>query len=147
MSRATPKMRDFAERLIAYEAKENKSAETRTPAACLVGEKLRPQLAALMGNVGFHALLSRALALANAEVPWLRAVHAKADGSFEGLDKLELDPQEIFEGCVVLLAQLLGLLVAFIGEHLTLRLVREVWSKLSLNNLDFSEGDKNEKTK
>jgi hypothetical protein len=63
------------------------------------------------------------------------------------LDKLELDPQEIFEGCVVLLAQLLGLLVAFIGEHLTLRLVREVWSKLSLNNLDFSEGDKNEKTK
>jgi hypothetical protein len=28
---------------------------------------------------------------------------------------------------------LLGLLVAFIGEDLTLRLVREVWSKLSLD--------------
>jgi predicted transglutaminase-like cysteine proteinase len=57
-----------------------------------------------MGNVGFRALLSRAL----------------------------------------LLAQLLGLLVAFIGEDLTLRLVREVWPKLSLNDLDLGTGDKNE---
>ena len=140
-------MRDFAERLIAYETRENKSSETKTPAACLVGEKLRPHLATLMGNVGFRALLSRALALANAEVPWLRAVHVKADGTFEGLDELgtQVDPDEIFEGCVVLLAQLLGLLVAFIGEDLTLRLGREVWPKLSLDNFDFGKGDKNEK--
>ena len=149
MSRATPKTRDFAERLIAYETRENRSSETKTPAACFVGEKLRPHLATLMGNVGFRALLSRALALANAEVPWLVAVHVNADGSFEGLDKLgaQVDPDEIFEGCVVLLAQLLGLLVAFIGEDLTLRLVREVWPKLSLNDLDLGTGDKNEKAK
>ena len=137
-------MRDLSQCLIAYETRGNKSSETKTPAACLVGEKLRPHLATLMGNVGFRALLSRALALANAEVPWLRAVHVKADGSLEGLDELEaqVDPDEIFEGCVVLLAQLLGLLVAFIGENLTLRLVREVWPKLSLNDLDFGKGDK-----
>ncbi len=93
-----------------------------------------------MGNVGFRALLSRALALANAEVPWLCAVHVKSDGSLEGLDELEaqVHPQEIFEGRVVLLAQLLGLLVALIGENLTLRLVREAWSKLSFNDLDFN---------
>jgi hypothetical protein len=128
-------MRDLAERLVAYETKANKSSKTKTLAAFLVGEKLRPDLAALMGSVGFRALLSRALALANAEVPWLRAVHVKADGSFEGLAELEaqVDPEEIFEGGIVLLAQLLGLLVAFIGEDLTLRLVREVWSKLSLD--------------
>ena len=139
MSRTTPKLRDVSDRLIAYETRENKSSETKTPAACLVGEKLRPHLATLMGNVGFRALLSRALALANAEVPWLRAVHVNADGSFEGLDELgaQVDPDEIFEGCVVLLAQLLGLLVAFIGENLTLRLVREVWPKLSLNDVDL----------
>jgi hypothetical protein len=142
-------MRDFAKRLIAYETRENKSFETNTPAACLVGEKLRPHLATLMGNVGFRALLSRALALANAEVPWLRAVHVNADGSFEGLDELgaQVEPDKIFEGCVVLLAQLLGLLVAFIGEDLTLRLVREVWPPLSLNNFDFGKGYKNEKAK
>jgi hypothetical protein len=142
-------MRDFAKRLIAYETRENKSFETKTPAACLVGEKLRPHLATLMGNVGFRALLSRALALANAEVPWLRAAHVNADGSFEGLDELgaQVEPDKIFEGCVVLLAQLLGLLVAFIGEDLTLRLVREVWPPLSLNNFDFGKGYKNEKAK
>jgi hypothetical protein len=38
-------MRDFADRLIAYETRGNKSSETKTPAACLVGEKLRPHLA------------------------------------------------------------------------------------------------------
>ena len=149
MSRATPKMRDFAERLIAYETTKNKSSETKIRAAFLVGEKLRPQLAALMGNVGFCALISRALALTSAEVPWLRALHVNADSSFQGLDEFgaQVDPDEIFKGRVVLLAQLLGLLVAFIGEKLTLRLVREVWPKLSLNDVDLGTRDKNEKAK
>jgi hypothetical protein len=60
------------------------------------------------------------------------------------LDELgpQVGPDEIFEGRVVLLAQLLGLLVAFIGELLTLRLVRDVWPKLSLNDLDFGKEEK-----
>ena len=149
MSRAIPKLQDFAERLIAHEMIGNNSSETKTPAACRAGEKLRPQLATLMGNIGFRALLSRALALANADVPWLRAVHVKTDGSFEGLEELgaQIDPDEFFEGCVGLLSHLLGLLVAFIGEELTLRLVREVWPELSPNDLVFGKGDKHEKAK
>jgi hypothetical protein len=137
-------MRDFAERLIAYETKGNRSSETKPAAVFLVGEKLRPHLAMLMGNVGFSALLSRALVLATAEVPWLRAVHVKADGSLEGLGGLgaQVSPAEIFEARVVLLAQLLGLMVAFIGERLTLSLAREMWPKLPLNDLDFGNGDK-----
>jgi hypothetical protein len=137
-------MRDFAERLVAYETRGNKSSKTTPPVAFLVSEKLRPHLATLMGNVGFSAILSRALVLANAEIPWLRAVHVKADGSFEGLDELgmQVGPAEIFEGRVVLVAQLLGLLVAFIGESLTLRLVREVWPKLPLDSVDFGKGEK-----
>jgi two-component sensor histidine kinase len=117
-------MRDFAERLIAYETKGNKSSETKTAAFLLVGEKMRLHLTAFMGNVGFRARLSRALALANAEVPWLHAVHVKADGSFGGLDELgaQVEPEKIAEGGVVLFAQLLGLLVTFIGGSLTLRL-------------------------
>ena len=139
-------MRDFAERLIAYETKGNKSSETKTAAVFLVGEKLGLHLATFMGKVGFSALYSRALVLANAEVPWLRAVHVKADGSLGGLDALgaQVNPAEIFEGKVVLLAQVLGLLVAFIGGSLTLRLMREIWPKIPLNDLDFGNGDKNE---
>lgn len=74
MSSAPQKMRDFAERLIAYETSGNKSSKTEIPTACLIIDKLRPQLATLMGNIGFRALLSRTLALANPEFPWLRAV-------------------------------------------------------------------------
>ena len=97
-----------------------------------------------MGNTGFHALLMRALSLANTEDPSLRSVRVKADGSLEGLEELQAQGNtvEIAEGSVVLVAQLLGLLVAFIGEHLTLQMVREVWPKLSLNDLDFEKGDR-----
>ena len=141
-------MRDFAERLIAYETRGNKPSKT-TPAIFLVGEKLRLHLTTLMGNVGFRALLSRALALASAEVPWLHVVHVKADGSFGGLDELgtQVGPEKIAEGSVVLHAQLLGLLVALIGGSLTLRLVREMWPKIPLNDSDFGNGDKNENPK
>src|SRR5665213_34536 len=96
MSRATPRMRDFAERLVVYEAKGNRSSVTKTPVACLVIDKLRPQLATLMGNIGFRALLSRTLALSNTEFPWLRAVHVKAEGSLEAVSYTHLTLPTIY---------------------------------------------------
>jgi hypothetical protein len=144
MSRATPQMRTFANRLIIHETGGTKFSETKIQAAFHVCEKLRPHLASLMGTGGFRALLSRALALANAEVLWLRAVHVRSDGSLEGLEELhaQLDPAKLAEGGIVLLAQLLGLLAAFIGDNLTLGLIREVWPKVQLNDLDLESGRK-----
>jgi hypothetical protein len=139
MSQTNPQMRDIAERLIAYETEGNRLSRTRTPAGFPVCEKLRPHLGTLMGSIGFNALLSRALARAEAEVPSLRTVQVKADGSLAGIDKLEAqaDPEELAKGSVVLVAQLLGLLVAFIGENLTLRIVCDVWPNLALNDLNW----------
>ena len=136
-------MRDLAELLIAYETSGKKSSATKIAAVFPVIARLRPHLASLMGNTGFLALLLRAQARAERDVPSLRAVQVKADGSLEGLDELEaqVGRDKFFEGRVVLLAQLLGLLVAFIGEHLTLRLVGEIWPKLQLNDLDFDIGN------
>jgi hypothetical protein len=144
--RRTRQMRDFAEQIIAYETGEIESSGTYAPVAFPVSDKLRQHMASIMGTTGFRALLARALKLADAEVPLLCAVQVRADGSLEGLDKLEVqaDPQELAEGRVVLLAELLGLLVVFIGEILTLRLVREVWPQLPLNDLDFVKGDGND---
>ena len=135
-------MRDFAKHLMAHDALRNKSSEAKTPAAFHVADRLRPHLATLMGNGGFRALLSRALALANEDVPWLRAVHVKADGTLEGLEELhaELDPADFLEGRVTLLTQLLGLLVAFIGPGLTSRLVGETWPQMSPDDTDFGNG-------
>jgi hypothetical protein len=141
-------MLDFAKRLMSHEKLRNNSSDTSTPDAFPVVDRLRPHLATLVGNDGFRALLARALALANAEVSWLRAVNVTADGTLEGLEASHvLEPVELLEGRVVLLAQLLGLLTAFIGPSLTLRLVGEIWPKISLAGVDFAHGDKNEKSK
>ena len=127
-------MRDIAERLIALEAPRKKSSGPR--GAFEAVEKLHRKLATLMGNTGFRALLSRALARAEEDVPSLRALRVEADATLGGVAEFEahLDPAEIAEGRVVLLTHLLGLLMAFIGEGLTLRLAREVWPTLDVND-------------
>jgi hypothetical protein len=137
-------MRSIAQRLIKYETPGNDSSETTDTATFQVTERLRPHLATLMGNGGFRALLARALVLARAEVSWLRAVQVNADGTLEGLatPHARLTPAEFREGRVVLLAQLLGLLVAFIGPGLTARLVGEIWPQLAADKVDFGNGDK-----
>ena len=113
----------------------------RTEPSFFAGEKLRPHLVTLMSNVGTSALMSRALVLSCVEIPWLSTVRVKADGSMEGLDKLavRMHSEEFRQGRVILLAQLLGLMVALIGERLTLWLVAEAWPELSPHNLDFGE--------
>ena len=118
----------------------------KAPVAFHCCEKLRPRLATLMRDAGFRALLSRALA--SSEVRWLHGVYVKADGSLEELEELhvQLAPDECSEARVVLLAQLLGSLVAFIGEDVTLRLVREVWPNNPINDLDFGKEGKYEQT-
>jgi hypothetical protein len=149
MSRASPKLRHFAKRLTVSERKANTASEIKTPPAFQVCEKLRAHLGTFMGAAGFRELLSCALPRAQAEVPWLGAVHVKADGALDGVEELNAkrNPSEMFEGGVVLVAQLLGLLVAFIGQDLTLRFVSEVWPDVPLDDLAFSRGDKNENTK
>ena len=133
-------MRNVAERLIAYEAKESKSSRTPPSADFAVIVKLRSPFATLMGDGGFRALLSRALALTHGEIPELRAVTLKADGSVElqeSTEKSSAHRELIAQGRLVLLAHLLGLLVAFIGENLTLQLLLEIWPKLSNNAFDL----------
>jgi hypothetical protein len=138
MRPTSPKLRRFAQRLLALEAESGKIAEGNGSAAFCVNEKLRRPLSILAGVAGFRSLLSRALALANDEVRWLKAVHVKADGSLEGLESLhgKLSPKEIAQGEAVLIAQLVGLLVTFIGETLTVRLMQDVWPEITARDLN-----------
>jgi hypothetical protein len=132
----------FAERLIACEATGKTAPKATASAAFPIPEKLRQHLAMLTGKGGFRALLSRALVLASQEVSWLRALRVEEEGALGGLEDLPSPPApgELFEARVVLLAHLLGLLVAFIGENLTLRLMREVWPEGSLDDLHLAAG-------
>ena len=137
-----PTLTELAKRLLADEALADKRSSASQPAAFRVCEKLRQPLGQLLGVAGFRALFSRALALANEEVPWLRALHIKADGTLEGLGELEaeLDEDGIESGELVLVARLLELLVTFIGPALTLRFIQDVWPKASFDDLDFGKG-------
>jgi hypothetical protein len=123
-----PETLDLARRILAFEAMEGKRSEPIQSAAVLVYEKLRLHLCALAGVAGYQALLSRALTLAKAEAPTLSAVQVTADGYLQGLSELapQIGKDQAQEGEVVLLAQLLGLFLSFIGEALTLQLVQDV---------------------
>jgi hypothetical protein len=124
MNTTTPAIEDLARRLIAFEA-------TREPSDGPVGATsracgaLRGPLAKFVGMAGFNSLLSRALAIAKAEIPSLGLIRVRPDGSLEGLEGVEQD--QVADAGAVVVAQLLGLLETFIGKPLMLRLVHDAW--------------------
>jgi hypothetical protein len=139
MSHTPDRLLYFAQRLN-FESKGKSLPHEKMPTSIPAIDKRRPHHASLTGNAGFQALLSRALALALAlaarEIPWMASLQVKVDGTLEGFGQMEkkISHEEIASGCEVLLALLLGLLVDFIGEFLTLGLVREVWPRLPLDD-------------
>ena len=136
-------MRVIAKRIVDAAAPRATTSKTKRAAAELAAAKLRPHLANLMGSAGFRALLLRSLAMAGAELPWLRAVAVKGDGTLEGLDtpNAPVSAGDYSRGNVLVLAILLSLLVAFVGESLTLKLIRDVWPDQSFADLDSGTGD------
>jgi hypothetical protein len=88
--------------------------------------------------------MARAKALAAAEVPWLDSVQVRADGSLEEFDAAssQQGTQQALAAGVAIVAQLLGLLVTFIGEPLTLHLVRDAWPNQSVTGTDAGTGEK-----
>ena len=142
-------MRSIAGQLRAAESPGNISADLEDPAAYRATDKLRLHLSMLIGRGGFQALLARALVLAIAEVPWLASVKVLVDGELDGLAAAQTgrDVHDFAHGEIVLLAQLLGLLVAFIGPALTLRLIGQIWPQVTLDDADFGNTAANEKAK
>jgi hypothetical protein len=141
MNRATPKMREVSKALMAHDTSIKKTSAGNVFPAFAIVEKLRPQLANLMGNGGFRALLSRALVLSKEEVTWLTQVQVSESGTLEVLERpgVPLAESEFLEGNEIIVAQLLGLLGAFIGMTLTLQQVKEVWPGFPLSILAYGE--------
>ena len=76
------------------------------------------------------------MVLATAEVGWLKVVRVQDDTTLQGFQEAaqQQPAKAVTLGSTVLLAQLLGLLVTFIGEALTLRLVQDVWPGVHWEN-------------
>jgi len=141
----SPRMREFAEQLIAFEAAANNGLEPSMPAMIRVFEALRKPIGKLAGSSGFRVLLARALVLAKGHVPSLSEVYVEPDGSLKGLSKFfsNEDP----ETGVVLTAQLLGLLATFIGEGLMLRLLLDVWPTFTVPATEPSRATEHDRTR
>jgi hypothetical protein len=120
-------IRAWAQRLLAVEAANKSASDVDGHEVLRVFEKLRLSLTQFVGADGFTALMRRALALARAEVPSLQTAKVTAEGRQEGIEKHAVDAKDDVEAATAITAHLLGLLVTFIGEPLTLRLMRDVW--------------------
>ena len=112
---------------------ENIHAVTR------VCDKLRRPFATLAGVAGFRSLLARALTLAKQESPDLGGWEVKSDGSLEGLNG------EAAPSGAVLIAHLIGLMMTFIGESLTMQLVHDVWPDLPRSEINLEGTNQNER--
>lgn len=123
MDTATPAIRDFARRVIALEAARDGLPGMPAGGAGRVSDRLRGPLARLGGTAGYRSLLSRALALAKAEVASLNPVRIRDDGSLEGFD----GDFPGGDGEAAVVAHLLGLMATFIGEPLMRQLVLDLW--------------------
>jgi hypothetical protein len=148
-------MRDLAQRLLDYEAFEAKASEPGESTTILVYEKLRQGLGEFAGVAGFLSLASRALALARTEAPSLSAARISADGALTGLGQVpgefecQIDnhkdqaaEQSGGEGGIILISSLLGLLLIFLGEALTLSLLRVTWPGAALDDSNSENGRK-----
>jgi hypothetical protein len=141
-----PEMRDLAHRLLTYEAVAGKTSESKDAAILRVYEKLRQSLVEFVGVAGFQSLASRALTLATPEAPSLSEARVTADGSLQGLGEIEtqidIDKDRAGEGGIILIARLLGLLRVFLGEALTLSLLRNAWPGEAFDDRNAGNGRK-----
>jgi hypothetical protein len=122
------KTRDLARSLVASEAVSDSSSAQSEPVTVRVYERLRRQLGAPVGADGFQSLAIRALALAKSEFPRLKSVQVMANGALRGFNEVErrTNPDEDGEGGIILIAELLGLFLAMLGETTTLRLIEDL---------------------
>ncbi len=140
MKQAAPAAQDLARRLLTLEAGADNALVVH--ALLRTFEKLRVNLTKMIGGAGFQALLTRALALAQLEAAWLTAVQVEPKGMLAGFEENAhaQSPEEAMEGGTVLLAQILGLLILFVGEALTFHILHDIWSEIPWENKSGVEG-------
>jgi len=138
MSTASPALQTLARQLLASALGHAPTPTGDADQAVRACAKLRGPLTKLAGAAGFASLLARALVLAQRQAPALAGLRVGADGVLERPPENPQDSntaESARQGGVILVTELLGLLVTFIGTPLTLRLVQEAWPEASIKSL------------
>ena len=127
----TPALRQLALKALTERAGSAAGAGALAAAAQRAYDDLARVSAPLIGQVGVDSLTGRTLYLAQRKYPWL--VHTREPDQWKGpfaqivfcLERQ--DPAVATEAASAVLTILTGLLVTFIGEPLTARLLRKAW--------------------
>ncbi len=99
--------------------------EGAQPAAARVCEKVRVTFGTMMGATGFRALLTRAVEVGTREAPELAAIVVLENGALAG------PGSDDDAACSLITARLIELLLIFIGDSLTVRLMHTIWPRLT----------------
>lgn len=131
MKPGNPKLQKLALSLFEREATKSGSPDEPVKAIELCCQRLHDRLDRLIGAGGFRALLNRALSLAKKKYAWLEGVGIEDYPGCEFKDLREAvkgkKPGTVNEACTLILANVIWLLVTFIGEDITIGLIQEAW--------------------
>lgn len=135
MGEVSPAARTLARQVLALEAGGQLRAEELARAVERACRRLRLHLADVIGPVGFDSLLTRALRLAQGEVPALERIALAEDlePSLQGAHEFAAThgPVAAGDAFAAILAHFIWLLITFIGEDLGLHLIRETWPEIA----------------
>lgn len=139
MNQVPPALFDYARRLFSREAGDTRHAQDLSQVMERICGPLHTRLAPLLSSAGFDALLGRALKLAARDFSFLTSVSARSisSGSLIGLSEAaeSRTSAETTDALVAILANLIWLVILFIGENLGLRKVHEVWPDVPMTVL------------
>ena len=124
-------LRQLALQVLTQRVSSAPGGEALAAAARSTYDDLAHVCSPLIGQVGVEALTARALHLAQQEYSWLvdaREPEHANEPFVPVLERLaQQNPAVATEGAAAVFAMLVGLLVTFIGEPLTARVMREAW--------------------
>jgi hypothetical protein len=131
MDSASHTTHDLAMLLLDCERMEKYNRAELTDDVQMSFEKLRINLSRRLGSEGYHALLSRSVALSTSRYPWVGLISIEKDGTLAGfVQGAELESlSSIVNGSVEIMACIIGLLDAFVGRELSMRLLSNLSPK------------------
>ena len=95
-----------------------------------VFERLDAATSEIIGALGFRAVMGRAVQLSHCPFRWLEDSQAD-DAAPDALDPAQIIARDgaavVVDAAVGLLANIMALLCNFVGDNLTLRLLRKAW--------------------
>jgi hypothetical protein len=136
-------IREMARQLIEFEADNAKRSNQQSNAIIIVTNKLRLYLTKLTGTLGVNALFSRALTISKTQVQTLRDIEVLPDGTLQGLENVSEDS----DAATIIVAELLCLLITFIGISLTIHMLHDIWPEIRTESNELGKDINNEQTK